>query len=147
VAATELQFPEVKELWSPSASTLPVLQSFGYTKSSTMNSSDVRQAVTKYVKTNGLINEANKSVVVLDPILCRMLSSKGAPPLSQLKWDELMKKFFEKMTPCYQITIPGRGTHQRYFMAELCFIDLLIPLTVTALYQYVIVIQDMVLNS
>ncbi|XP_064625145.1 eukaryotic translation initiation factor 2D-like [Lineus longissimus] len=97
--------PEIVDMFGVSAAVLPLFSLVGYKKGSALMLSDVRKAITGYVKDEELKDQENKGKVILDPVLTDVLfRSEGA---TSVRYDELIKRCLEKMSPMHQMTYPG----------------------------------------
>ncbi|XP_043932797.1 eukaryotic translation initiation factor 2D [Protopterus annectens] len=102
--------PEIVSIYSISARLLPLFQDSQHKKGDILSGSDVRNIITNYVKSSDLVNEQNKNLVSVDPVLCDCLLNKGEQhEVTQLRWDELFTRCLERMQPCHQVTFPGHA--------------------------------------
>ncbi|XP_014436185.1 eukaryotic translation initiation factor 2D [Pelodiscus sinensis] len=101
--------PEIIPLYGVSSKMAPLFQESGHKKGSILSSSDVRNIIISYVKTNELVDEANKNFVKINPILCDCLLDKSEQDeILKLKWDDLLSRCLEKLQPHHQMTFFGR---------------------------------------
>uniref|UniRef100_A0A8C8S7Y6 Eukaryotic translation initiation factor 2D n=1 Tax=Pelusios castaneus TaxID=367368 RepID=A0A8C8S7Y6_9SAUR len=100
--------PEIIPLYGVSAKMAPLFQESGHKKGSILSSSDVRNIITSYVKTNELVDETNKNFVKVNPILCDCLLDKSEQDeIAKLKWDDLLGRCLERLQPYHQVTFFG----------------------------------------
>ncbi|XP_032648427.1 eukaryotic translation initiation factor 2D [Chelonoidis abingdonii] len=100
--------PEIIPLYGVSAKMAPLFQESGHKKGSILSSSDVRNIIISYVKTNELVDETNKNFVKVNPILCDCLLDKWEQDkISKLKWDDLLSRCLEQLQPYHQVTFFG----------------------------------------
>ena len=79
-----------------------------HSKGSGLTGAEVREVVKKYVAENGLQDEADKSVVKLDPVLASaVLAPKGENDVERLKWDKLISRLQTRMSRGYAMQFPG----------------------------------------
>lgn len=80
----------------------------GHSKGSGLTGAEVREVVKKYVAENGLQDEADKSVVKLDPVLASaVLAPRGENDVERLKWDKLISRLQTRMSRGYAMQFPG----------------------------------------
>ncbi|XP_067388019.1 eukaryotic translation initiation factor 2D isoform X1 [Emydura macquarii macquarii] len=100
--------PEITPLYGVSAKMAPLFQESGHKKGSILSSSDVRNIIISYVKTNELVDETNKNFVKVNPILCDCLLDKSEhDEILKLKWDDLLSRCLERLQPYHQVTFFG----------------------------------------
>ncbi|XP_070563813.1 eukaryotic translation initiation factor 2D-like [Ptychodera flava] len=97
--------PEIVELHSVNAVTLPLFQAIGYKKGAWLTQQEIRSVITEYVKNNELVD---KSQVVMNPQLTDALLNKNEYDVTHLRWDELFQRCYNQMGSGYQITFPGQ---------------------------------------
>ncbi|NXK47787.1 EIF2D factor, partial [Chauna torquata] len=101
--------PEIIPLYGVSTKMIPLFQECGYKKGSILSSSEVRNIIINYVKTNELVDEANKNIVKVNAILCDCLLDKSEQDeISNLKWDDLLSRCLERLQPLHQVTFFGQ---------------------------------------
>ncbi|NXU54398.1 EIF2D factor, partial [Turnix velox] len=101
--------PEITPLYGVSAKMMPLFQESGHRKGSILSSSEVRNIIINYVKTNELVDETNKNFVKVNAILCDCLLDKSEQDeISHLKWDDLLSRCLERMQPLHQVTFFGQ---------------------------------------
>ncbi|NXS74704.1 EIF2D factor, partial [Pandion haliaetus] len=82
---------------------------FLFRKGSILSSSEVRNIIINYVKTNELVDETNKNFVKVNAILCDCLLDKSEQDeISNLKWDDLLSRCLERLQPLHQVTFFGQ---------------------------------------
>ncbi|NXP82433.1 EIF2D factor, partial [Ramphastos sulfuratus] len=85
--------PEIIPLYGVSTKLMPLFQESGHKKGSILSSSEVRNIIINYVKTNELVDETNKNFVKVNAILCDCLLDKSEQDeISNLKWDDLLSR-------------------------------------------------------
>ncbi|XP_034623029.1 eukaryotic translation initiation factor 2D isoform X2 [Trachemys scripta elegans] len=100
--------PEIIPLYGVSTKMAPLFQESGHKKGSILSSSDVRNIIISYVKSNELVDETNKNFVKVNPILCDCLLDKWEQDeISKLKWDDLLSRCLEQLQPYHQVTFFG----------------------------------------
>ncbi|NWS10893.1 EIF2D factor, partial [Pachyramphus minor] len=101
--------PEIIPLYGVSARMVPLFQESGHRKGSILSSSEVRNIIIDYVKTNELVDESNKNFVKVNAILCDCLLDKSEQDeISHLKWDDLFSRCLERRKPFHQVTFFGQ---------------------------------------
>ncbi|XP_062365590.1 eukaryotic translation initiation factor 2D isoform X3 [Cinclus cinclus] len=101
--------PEIIPLYGVSTKMIPLFQESGHRKGSILSSSEVRNTIINYVKSNELVDEINKNFVKVNAILCDCLLDKSEQDeISHLKWDELLSRCLERLRPLHQVTFPGQ---------------------------------------
>ncbi|XP_062450856.1 eukaryotic translation initiation factor 2D [Rhea pennata] len=101
--------PEIIPLYGISAKMLPLFQESGHRKGSILSSSEVRNIIINYVKTNELVDETNKNFVKVNAILCDCLLDKSEQDeITNLKWDDLLSRCLERLQPLHQVTFFGQ---------------------------------------
>ncbi|NXU87740.1 EIF2D factor, partial [Xiphorhynchus elegans] len=101
--------PEIVPLYGVSAKMMPLFQESGHGKGSVLSSSEVRNIIINYVKTNELVDETNKNLVKVNAILCDCLLDKSEQDeISHLKWDDLLSRCLERLQPFHQVTFFGK---------------------------------------
>ncbi|KFV16175.1 Eukaryotic translation initiation factor 2D, partial [Pterocles gutturalis] len=101
--------PEIIPLYGVSAKMIPLFQESGHKKGSILSSSEVRNIIINYVKTNELVDETNKNFVKVNAILCDCLLDKSEQDeISHLKWDDLLSRCLERLQPLHQVTFFGQ---------------------------------------
>ncbi|KFP08939.1 Eukaryotic translation initiation factor 2D, partial [Egretta garzetta] len=101
--------PEIIPLYGVSAKMMPLFQESGHRKGSILSSSEVRNIIINYVKTNELVDETNKNLVKVNAILCDCLLDKSEQDeISNLKWDDLVSRCLERLQPLHQVTFFGQ---------------------------------------
>uniref|UniRef100_A0A8B9T4Z0 Eukaryotic translation initiation factor 2D n=1 Tax=Anas platyrhynchos TaxID=8839 RepID=A0A8B9T4Z0_ANAPL len=101
--------PEIIPLYGVSTKMVPLFQESGHKKGSILSSSEVRNIIVNYVKTNELVDEANKNFVKVNAILCDCLLDKSEQDeISNLKWDDLLSRCLERLQPLHQVTFFGQ---------------------------------------
>ncbi|KAM9268384.1 eukaryotic translation initiation factor 2D isoform 2-T3 [Morus bassanus] len=101
--------PEIIPLYGVSTKMIPLFQESGHRKGSILSSSEVRNIVINYVKTNELVDETNKNFVKVNPILCDCLLDKSEQDeISNLRWDDLLSRCLERLQPLHQVTFFGQ---------------------------------------
>lgn len=106
-SGAQAQPPCIEELFSVSASMLPIFSESGFSKNTVLSPADVRSVITNYVKSHELVSTENKRMVVLDPTLTKILLNKNED-IEILAWDQLFERVSSKMNKCHQITFPGQ---------------------------------------
>ncbi|XP_065197344.1 eukaryotic translation initiation factor 2D-like [Sycon ciliatum] len=101
--AAEASAPTFSLYLSPSVDLMPVFSASGYAKDSLLTDSDIKEAVTKYVRSNDLVDEAKRTHIHLNDALSKALRKKGEPAPTLLRWDELMRGVKAKMLPRHEI--------------------------------------------
>ncbi|KAL4710156.1 hypothetical protein ACJJTC_006453 [Scirpophaga incertulas] len=84
--------PIVREVFCITAAVLPLFSE--YKKGTAVSASDIRSAVTQYVRTRSLVT-SSPSTIALDPTLAQLL---GKPDKDVVKWDEVMNAVTSRMT-------------------------------------------------
>ncbi|XP_064029949.1 eukaryotic translation initiation factor 2D [Pogoniulus pusillus] len=101
--------PEIIPLYGVSTRLMPLFQESGHKKGSILSSSEVRNIIINYVKTNELVDETNKNFVKVNAILCDCLLDKSEQEeISNLKWDDLLSRCLERLQPLHQVTFYGQ---------------------------------------
>uniref|UniRef100_A0A8C8BA38 Eukaryotic translation initiation factor 2D n=1 Tax=Otus sunia TaxID=257818 RepID=A0A8C8BA38_9STRI len=101
--------PEIIPLYGVSTKMIPLFQESGHRKGSILSSSEVRNIIINYVKTNELVDETNKNFVKVNAILCDCLLEKSEQDeVSNLKWDDLLSRCLERLQPLHQVTFFGQ---------------------------------------
>ncbi|NXI35392.1 EIF2D factor, partial [Galbula dea] len=101
--------PEIIPLYGVSTRMTPLFQESGHKKGSILSGSEVRNIIINYVKTNELVDEANKNLVKVNAILCDCLLDKSEQEeISHLKWDDLLSRCLERLQPLHQVTFLGQ---------------------------------------
>ncbi|NXM78845.1 EIF2D factor, partial [Serilophus lunatus] len=101
--------PEIIPLYGVSTKMIPLFQESGHRKGSILSSSEVRNIIINYVKTNELVHETNKNFVKVNAILCDCLLDKSEQDeISHLKWDDLLSRCLERLQPLHQVTFFGQ---------------------------------------
>ncbi|NXG43306.1 EIF2D factor, partial [Psilopogon haemacephalus] len=101
--------PEIIPLYGVSTKLMPLFQESGHKKGSILSSSEVRNIIINYVKTNELVDETNKNFVKVNAILCDCLLDKSEQDeISNLKWDDLLSRCLERLQPLHQVTFYGQ---------------------------------------
>lgn len=101
--------PEIIPMYGVSAKMVPLFQDSGHRKGSILSSSEVRNIIINYVKTNELVDETNKNFVKVNAILCDCLLDKSEQDeVSHLKWDDLVSRCLERLQPLHQVTFFGQ---------------------------------------
>uniref|UniRef100_A0A8C3Y8M9 Eukaryotic translation initiation factor 2D n=1 Tax=Catharus ustulatus TaxID=91951 RepID=A0A8C3Y8M9_CATUS len=101
--------PEIIPLYGVSTKMMPLFQESGHKKGSILSSSEVRNVIINYVKSNELVDETNKNFVKVNAILCDCLLDKSEQDeISHLKWDELLSRCLERLQPLHQVTFSGQ---------------------------------------
>ncbi|NXX37989.1 EIF2D factor, partial [Tricholaema leucomelas] len=101
--------PEIIPLYGVSTKVMPLFQESGHKKGSILSSSEVRNIIINYVKTNELVDETNKNFVKVNAILCDCLLDKSEQDeISNLKWDDLLSRCLERLQPLHQVTFYGQ---------------------------------------
>ncbi|NWI59173.1 EIF2D factor, partial [Calyptomena viridis] len=101
--------PEIIPLYGVSTKMIPLFQESGHRKGSILSSSEVRNIIINYVKTNELVHEANKNFVKVNAILCDCLLDKSEQDeISHLTWDDLLSRCLERLQPLHQVTFFGQ---------------------------------------
>ncbi|XP_074019419.1 eukaryotic translation initiation factor 2D isoform X2 [Numenius arquata] len=101
--------PEIIPLYGVSAKMVPLFQESGHKKGSILSSSEVRNIIINYVKTNELVDETNKNFVKVNAVLCDCLLDKSEQDeISNLKWDDLLSRCLERLQPLHQVTFFGQ---------------------------------------
>ncbi|NXS31131.1 EIF2D factor, partial [Pomatostomus ruficeps] len=101
--------PEIIPMYGVSTKMVPLFQESGHKKGSVLSSSEVRNIIINYVKSNELVDETNKNLVKVDAVLCDCLLDKSEQDeLSHLKWDELLSRCLERLQPLHQVTFHGQ---------------------------------------
>ncbi|XP_056367118.1 eukaryotic translation initiation factor 2D isoform X2 [Oenanthe melanoleuca] len=101
--------PEIIPLYGVSTKMIPLFQESGHRKGSILSSSEVRNIIINYVKSNELVDETNKNFVKVNAILCDCLLDKSEQDeISHLKWDELLSRCLERLQPFHQVTFSGQ---------------------------------------
>ncbi|NXS06725.1 EIF2D factor, partial [Neodrepanis coruscans] len=101
--------PEIIPLYGVSTKMIPLFQESGHRKGSILSSSEVRNIIINYVKTNELVHETNKNLVKVNAILCDCLLEKSEQDeISHLKWDDLLSRCLERLQPLHQVTFFGQ---------------------------------------
>ncbi|NXP24537.1 EIF2D factor, partial [Scytalopus superciliaris] len=101
--------PEIIPLYGVSTKMIPLFQESGHRKGSILSSSEVRNIIIKYVKTNELVDETNKNFVKVNAILCDCLLDKSEQDeISHLKWDDLLSRCLDRLQPLHQVTFFGQ---------------------------------------
>ncbi|NXF12626.1 EIF2D factor, partial [Smithornis capensis] len=101
--------PEIIPLYGVSTKMIPLFQESGHRKGSILSSSEVRNIVINYVKTNDLVHETNKNFVKVNAILCDCLLDKSEQDeISHLTWDDLLSRCLERLQPLHQVTFFGQ---------------------------------------
>ena len=94
------EVPEVVELWTVSAVTLPFFSENGLTKGSPLTSAQVREAIKSYTVKNSLHDGDG---VKLDPVLAGIVLRKGENDVVRLRWDEVAGRMMEKMSRAHSV--------------------------------------------
>ncbi|XP_074971731.1 eukaryotic translation initiation factor 2D isoform X2 [Phalacrocorax aristotelis] len=101
--------PEIIPLYGVSTKMIPLFQESGHRKGSILSSSEVRNIVINYVKTNELVDETNKNFVKVNAILCDCLLDKSEQDeITNLRWDDLLSRCLERLQPLHQVTFFGQ---------------------------------------
>ncbi|NWR92922.1 EIF2D factor, partial [Furnarius figulus] len=101
--------PEIVPLYGVSAKMMPLFQESGHGKGSILSSSEVRNIIINYVKTNELVDETNKNLVKVNAILCDCLLDKSEQDeISHLKWDDLLSRCLDRLQCFHQVTFFGQ---------------------------------------
>ncbi|XP_050182984.1 eukaryotic translation initiation factor 2D [Myiozetetes cayanensis] len=101
--------PEIIPLYGVSARMVPLFQESGHRKGSILSSSEVRNIIIDYVKTNELVDESNKNFVKVNAILCDCLLDKSEQDeISHLQWDDLLSRCLERLQLFHQVTFFGQ---------------------------------------
>ncbi|NXS60385.1 EIF2D factor, partial [Brachypteracias leptosomus] len=101
--------PEIIPLYGVSTKLVPLFQESGHKKGSVLSSSEVRNIIINYVKTNELVDESNKNFVKVNAILCDCLLDKSEQDeISNLKWDDLLSRCLQRLQPLHQVTFFGQ---------------------------------------
>ncbi|NXK34330.1 EIF2D factor, partial [Piprites chloris] len=101
--------PEIIPLYGVSTRMVPLFQESGHRKGSILSSSEVRNIIINYVKTNELVDESNKNFVKVNAILCDCLLDKSEQDeISHLQWDDLLSRCLERLQPLHQVTFFGQ---------------------------------------
>lgn len=104
------QPPEIIPLYGISARVAPLFKESGHRKGDYLLASDVRSIVISYVKNNELVDEVNRNLVRVDPILCDCLLERSEyQEVAKLKWDDLITRCLERMQASHQVTFPGQA--------------------------------------
>ncbi|XP_069489286.1 eukaryotic translation initiation factor 2D [Ambystoma mexicanum] len=102
--------PEIVPLYGVSARVAPLFKESGHRKGDYLLASDVRGIVISYVKNNELVDDVNRNLVKVDPILCDCLLEKSEHhEVSKMKWDDLISRCLERMQASHQVTFPGQA--------------------------------------
>lgn len=102
----------VIELFAVSGKTQKFFKLYGHGKGQVFTASEVRKVVTKYVKDNELVNQKNKKLVILDPLLSDSLQEKNEYNDS-MTWDVILERFLGRMNPCHKVIINGKESSVR----------------------------------
>ncbi|NXG20248.1 EIF2D factor, partial [Grallaria varia] len=101
--------PEIIPLYGVSTKMIPLFQESGHRKGSILSSSEVRNIIIDYVKTNELVDETNKNLVKVNAILCDCLLDKSEQDeISHLTWDDLLSRCLDQLQPLHQVTFFGQ---------------------------------------
>ncbi|NWQ59491.1 EIF2D factor, partial [Neopipo cinnamomea] len=101
--------PEIVPLYGVSARMVPLFQESGHRKGSILSSSEVRNIIINYVKTNELVDESNKNFVKVNATLCDCLLDKSEQDeISHLQWDDLLSRCLGRLQPLHQVTFSGQ---------------------------------------
>ncbi|NXX81341.1 EIF2D factor, partial [Urocolius indicus] len=101
--------PEIIPLYGVSTKMIPLFQESGHKKGSILSSSEVRNVIINYVKTNELVDETNKNFVKVNAVLCDCLLEKSEQDeISHLKWDDLFSRCLDRLQPLHQVTFFGQ---------------------------------------
>ncbi|NWU98224.1 EIF2D factor, partial [Upupa epops] len=101
--------PDIIPLYGVSAKMLPLFQDSGHRKGSILSSSEVRNIIMNYVKSNELVDETNKHFVRVNAVLCDCLLDKSEQgEVSNLKWDDLVSRCLDRLQPLHQVTFFGQ---------------------------------------
>jgi len=109
---------EIRELYAVSAKVVPFFKLFGKGKGVPLSAGEVRQLVTSYVRDRELVNQNNKKLINMDPLLTDTLFAKGKHE-DNLTWDGIMTRMLESMNSCHEITCPGEDPIVRKGKMEL----------------------------
>ena len=101
--------PKITDLFVVGGQTVLFFKEAGrHAKGSGLTGTEVREVVKGYVAANGLQDEADRSVVRLDPVLASaVLAPKGEHDVVQLKWDKLISRLQTRMSKGYAMQFPG----------------------------------------
>ncbi|XP_068607112.1 eukaryotic translation initiation factor 2D [Brachionichthys hirsutus] len=101
--------PEITALYSVSARVEPLFREANLRKGTVLQSAEVRNIVTEYVKKNELVDKINQNYVTINPILCDCLLEKSEyQNVESVKWDDLFGRTLGLMQECYQLAFPGQ---------------------------------------
>ncbi|XP_069094688.1 eukaryotic translation initiation factor 2D isoform X1 [Pleurodeles waltl] len=104
------QPPEIIPLYGVSQRVAPLFKESGHRKGDYLSASDVRSIVISYVKNNELVDEVNRNLVTVDPILCDCLLERSEHhEVTKLKWDDLITRCLERMQASHQVKFPGQA--------------------------------------
>eukprot|EP00794_Sanderia_malayensis_P008173 gene8173-9049_t len=107
VARSAQEGINVVEMFAVSGNTKTFFKLFDSSKGQAYTSFEVRQILTNYVKDNQLVNQNNKRIVNLDPVLSDVLFDKNFRQDS-VPWDVLFTRFQDKMNPCHKVIVNGK---------------------------------------
>lgn len=106
--------PSITTLFSVSARVEPLFLDGDKRKGSVVTATDVRRIITDYVKKNELVNEKNKNLVTVNPVLCDCLLEKWEfSEVEVLKWEDLFSRTLARMQECHHVVFPGQRPEVR----------------------------------
>ncbi|XP_028925268.1 eukaryotic translation initiation factor 2D isoform X1 [Ornithorhynchus anatinus] len=101
--------PDIEPAYCIPANMSPLFQESGHKKGSFLSAGEARAACIDYVKRNQLVDEDNKNLVKIDPILCDCLLEKvERNSVLKLPWDNLLSRCLERLQPAYRVTFYGQ---------------------------------------
>lgn len=99
---------EVIEIYKPSVHVNPIFTSVGADMRQLYTASEASEVVFAYIEKENLVKPTNKSIVVLDAILCDALFKgaikKGSTYPSEIHKKDLAPTFINRMQPHHQVT-------------------------------------------
>ncbi|KAI3513008.1 hypothetical protein L1887_20332 [Cichorium endivia] len=99
---------EVIEIYKPSVHVNPIFTSVGADTRQLYTASEASEVVFAYIEKENLVKPTNKSIVVLDAILCDSLFKgaikKGSTYPSEIHKKDLAPTFINRMQPHHQVT-------------------------------------------
>ncbi|XP_043820469.1 eukaryotic translation initiation factor 2D [Dromiciops gliroides] len=115
--------PQIEYLYCIPANMTSLFQESGHRKGSALSGSEVRAIVIDYAKKNNLVDENNKNLVKMDPILCDCILEKDEQhTILKLPWDKLIERCLERLKPAYRVTFCGQEPIVK--KGDICPIDI-----------------------
>lgn len=94
----------VVQAFTCNAHVLPLFSKYRCKKGDIMLRKAMREHITEYIRSNNLTNEANKQLVILDPLLSSLMRTRD----TTAPWNQIMQKVEANCGKCHVISLPDK---------------------------------------